>query len=257
MNIIEQYETSPIMFLVRKPTEWSNMPFYKKIAYYKTTLNRLYAPYVDKLCAKKIVKDICGDKIKVANVVKILKSPEDLNMSDLDANHIIKSIHGSGWNINIDKSTNINECNDKLKKWNIPYTINGEKQYNYIKPGFFIEEKINDKFSGKSGNADVYMLRCIRGEPFIISVKRGNIQNNYTLDWNIIDKLNFHLNKPNELDRMIELSKLLSMPFEFVRIDFYISADSDIYFSEFTFTPSAGYQLYSDQIEEKFGALWK
>ena len=56
---------------------------------------------------------------------------------------------------------------------------------------------------------------------------------------------------------MIELSKLLSMPFEFVRIDFYISADSDIYFSEFTFTPSAGYQLYSDQIEEKFGALWK
>lgn len=246
-------------FIFQKPDNWDKLPLYKKIGYYGTTLNELYSPYVHKLRAKEIVKEMCGDKLKVANVIRILKSPKDLHQSDINPDFIIKSVHGSGWNININKFTLVDACIKQLHEWNKPYIgiTWGENQYKSIKPGFFIEEKINDKFSGKSGNADVYMLRCIKGEPIIISVKRGKIQNNYTLDWNIIDKSNFDMDKPIELDRLIELSKILSQPFEFVRIDFYISIESDIYFSEFTFTPNAGNQLYSDNIEKYFGTLWK
>ena len=69
--------------------------------------------------------------------------------------------------------------------------------------------------------------------------------------------IKFTINKPNELDKMINLSRILSKPFEFVRIDFYISKNSDIYFCEFTFTPNSGFQVYSDDIEFKLGTLWK
>jgi hypothetical protein len=254
---MSDYLTDSIFFIFSKPNNWNKMPLYKKIGYYKTVLNRFYAPYVNKLTAKKIVKDLCGDKIHVSRVIRILNGPNDLDSSDLNIRHIIKSIHGSGWNINIDETTTIENSKKLLNEWNTPYLINGEKQYQYINPGFFIEEKIDDKFSGVSGAADVFMIRCIKGEPITIGVKRGTIQNSYTINWELLDKEQFNIDKPTELDRMIELSKILSRPFEFVRIDFYIDKQSNIYFSEFTFTPAAGYQLYPLEIEERLGLLWQ
>jgi hypothetical protein len=55
---------------------------------------------------------------------------------------------------------------------------------------------------------------------------------------------------------MIELAEILSAPFEFVRIDFYLSSDRKIYFSEYTFTPSGGYRFYTNNIEAELGKLW-
>ena len=56
-------------------------------------------------------------------------------------------------------------------------------------------------------------------------------------------------------DEIIAISKDLSKPFEFVRIDLYIGIDG-IYFSEFTFTPRDGKQEFSDEIELQFGKYW-
>ena len=58
------------------------------------------------------------------------------------------------------------------------------------------------------------------------------------------------------MNRMFDAAKILSNPFEFVRIDFYLGADNKIYFSEFTFTPHAGLQVYSNEMELKLGKLW-
>lgn len=251
------YETNLEFFKFQKPSEWNSFPLYKKIAYYKTVLNKNYSPYVDKLIAKKIVKDLCGNKIQTAKVIRILNEPNDLHQRDLNINHIIKSSHGSGWNINIIPSTNVAYSKKLLNQWNIPYLIHNEEQYRYIKPQFFIEEKINDKFNGKNGKADVYMFRCINGEPITIGVKRNDIQNSYNINWEPITNPLFILEKPNKLQEMLEISKILSKPFEFVRIDFHLDNESNIYFSEFTFTPNAGYQLYPDYIEITLGALWK
>lgn len=251
------YETNSSFFTFTKPDSWHSLPLYKKISYYSTVLNQYYSPYVDKLMAKQIVKDICGDEIKVAKVIRILNGPNDLFQYDLNPEHIIKATHGSGWNINITSSTNLNNSKRLLNSWNKPYTIHNEKQYNYIKPQFFIEEKVDDKLHGKNGNADVYTFRCINGEPFSINIKRLGLFNKYDIHFNLLDKPQFYLDKPIELDKMIELSKRLSKPFEFVRIDFYLDKNSDIYFSEFTFTPNAGYQFYSTEVEEKLGSLWK
>ena len=49
-----------------------------------------------------------------------------------------------------------------LKKYNKNYNPHGnENQYKFLNPSFFIEEKIDDFYSGKSGEAVVFMIRCI------------------------------------------------------------------------------------------------
>jgi small-conductance mechanosensitive channel len=250
------YQTDPQFFTFSKPKNWNLLLFYEKIFYYKSTLNKYYAPYVDKLIAKQIVKDLCKGDLKVANVIRILNGPNDLYQTDLNPNHIIKAVHGSGWNINITSSTNLEQSKKLLNQWNRYYTEHNEKQYTYIKPRFFIEEKINDKLHGRNGKADVYTFRCIKGVPISINVKRLDNFNKYDINFNLIENPCFDLEKPNELDEMIEFSKVLSKPFEFVRIDFYLDKDSNIYFSEFTFTPNAGNQFYSLHNETILSSSW-
>ena len=70
-----------------------------------------------------------------------------------------------------------------------------------------------------------------------------------------LDVLYLHKLK-EKLDLMLKLAKKLSKPFEFVRIDFYIGENDLIYFSEFTFTPNAGKQVFTKDVEYMLGKLW-
>jgi hypothetical protein len=234
-----------------KPAEWDKMPLYKKIQYYASQLDERYSPYVDKIEAKKIVKEICGDDISIAPIIRILNSPDDFLMDDINENHMVKSSHGSGWNININEYTSVSNVIEILNKWNTIYSYT-ERQYSYIKPRFFIEEKVN----GPIGNADVFMFRCIHGEPRSIGIKRGYAQNSYDINWNPITCINIiDVEKPFHLDKMLTLSRRLSSQFEFVRVDFYY-VNGIIYFSEFTFTPARGRIIFPMELENKFGSMW-
>lgn len=234
-----------------KPAKWSEMPLYKKIQYYGSQLDKQYYPYVDKIEAKKVVKEICGDDISIAPIIRILDSPDDFLISDINENNMVKCSHGSGWNINMDKNTMTKDVIVSLNKWNKVYSYT-ERQYTYISPRFFIEGKVN----GPIGDADVYMFRCIHGEPISIGFKRGSKQNSYNINWEPLSHINIvNIAKPDHLDKMLTLSRRLSSQFEFVRIDFYY-VDGVIYFSEFTFTPSNGGIIFPMDLEIKFGSMW-
>ena len=80
----------------------------------------------------------------------------------------------------------------------------------------------------------------------------------YFEDFRVIEKnidIDISFSK-DKIIKMLALAEKLSAPFEFVRIDFYLSKSGDIYFSEYTFTPAGGAILYSDEIENELGALW-
>jgi hypothetical protein len=247
-------------FIVSKPANWMQLAMYQKIKYYSEHLNEHYAKYVDKIQAKQIIKEICGDEIKTANILHILKHPNDITKDRLIDRTIIKSAHGSGWNIIIPRADNadIHTIHHQLNKWNRIYSIS-EKQYSFLKPTFFIEETIDDKYYGKDGNAVVYLVRCIRGKAIAISVNLKHVHKmcNYDMNWEIFYRNEVpHIAKPVHLDKIIKYAELLSTPFEFVRVDFYVDKNDDIYFSEFTFTPKAGNMCYTHEIEKKMGDLW-
>lgn len=244
-----------MFFSFTKPTTWSNMPFFSKITYYKNKLDERFAPYVDKIEAKKLVKKELAEDLKIPKIVRILKNPNDFNKSDVNPEHIVKAAHGSGWNINMTEKTTVQEVIQSLNKWNIKYDWQDEKQYSYIKPRFFIEKKVD---GAEGGHALVYMFRCIYGKPVTIGVKcvKQKIQNSYDIDWNPIMPLALvGIEKPQHLDKMLKLASKLSQPFEFVRIDFYY-VDEKIYFSEYTFTPAGGKQVFPLEIEMQYGKLW-
>jgi hypothetical protein len=244
------------MFKFEKPSTWNNMPLFEKINYYKTVLTKDYAPYIDKIDAKIMVSAITNNKVKCAKLIRILDSPDDFHETDLNTNHIIKSAHGCGWNIDIDEMTTVDNVRNTLKSWNHTYMGNNEQHYQHIKPRFFIEEKINDSILGQTAKANVYLIRCIHGQPFAIGVRTELGQNSYDLSGNAIKEIEIQTGKPKHLSKMLEYAKLLSAPFEFVRTDFYIGADDHIYFSEFTFTPSGGHPFYPMNYEKLFGQLW-
>lgn len=249
-------------FVVIKPSNWKNLMLFEKIQYYGLCLNENYSKYVDKINAKEIVKEICGENVKVTKILKLLKQPHAICFNDLVEDCIIKSSHGSSWNIPIKKRnityTNMVEIRKKLNSWNKVYS-KSEKQYIFIKPRFFIEETIDDKYYGKTGNALVYMVRCIYGKAITISpyLKNEDKISNYDVSWNLIYKNELpHIEKPKNIDKMIEYAELLSKPFEFVRIDFYIDKNDDLYFSEYTFTPKGGNITFTKELEKKLGEYW-
>ncbi len=254
------------MLRFKKPPGWNRLPIYLKIRYYALILDHNYSVYVDKLEAKKIVTSLTNGVIKVAKVVKELKDIEDIQEEDINTWSLLKATHGSGWNLDFKEITGLDEILEFLKKNNKVYSDTYEKQYKYIKPRFFIEEKIDDLYTGLSGKAVVFMFRCIYGRPISIGVKFTDSDNNiinllYDTNWNIIPQSNnihtkYRIEKPTKLDIMCKYANVLSNNFEFVRIDYYIDKNNDIYFSEFTFTPSGGDKTFDLAIEYEMGKSW-
>ncbi|MBQ2811217.1 MAG: hypothetical protein IJF12_03505 [Alphaproteobacteria bacterium] len=60
-----------------------------------------------------------------------------------------------------------------------------------------------------------------------------------------LDKKN--IEKPKNLDKMIELAEKLSKDFNHVRVDFYRLDDGTVYFGEMTFTPMSGVCKWNDE----------
>ena len=241
-----------IILKIKKPYNWSSLPLYKKINYYKSKLDINYSKYVDKLSAKEIAYSI--GNCKISKVIRILSSPKDLQESDMNDNYLIKTSHGSGWIIDPKNEKDLSKNIQKLESWDRVYSYS-EKQYIYMKPRFFIEEKITCYYNGLTGNALDVKVFCFHGMPKFILIRNDNKRNFYDIDWKPIKPLEFTFEKPILFNNILDISTKLSNPFEFVRIDLYIGIDG-IYFSEFTFTPRNGKQEFTDEIELQFGKYW-
>jgi hypothetical protein len=246
---------------MEKPKNWSELPFYKKIQLYSTQLTKRHSEYVDKITAKTLAKEQCKE-IEVAPIIRILEDHEDIHLSDINTNHILKSAHGCGWNHEFisdpPSQSELDIIKTKLKSWNKKYkTKSNEPQYAHIEPRFYIEEKVVDSILGKTSKAIVYMIRCINGEPISIGVRHEGRMNHYDINWNYISipTIRIKIPKPDNLEQLIYCARELSKPFEFVRMDFYLSSDK-IYLSEYTFTPAGGNPVLSKHLEYSLGAKW-
>jgi hypothetical protein len=242
------------MYEFKKPENWKTLPLYAKVKIYGHIINKNFSPFVDKLEAKNIVIKLCSE-IKVAKVIRELKGPYDFTQSDINSDCLLKASHGSGWIIDLALIKDIQKIKEILISWNKIYSQT-EEQYKYLKPRFFIEEKINCKYSGKTGKAHDIKVHCIYGEPYFLLIRKDQrLRNYYDIEWKAIMPLEFEFSKPNNFDNILNICRLLSKPFEYVRIDLYLG-DDGIYFSEFTFTPHGGKQRLSDSVEDKFGKIW-
>ncbi len=207
--------------------------------------------YMDKINAKKELSPLIGNDV-FPKVFGIYNSTKDIKIIDLPNKFVIKTNHGSGFNI-ICQNKSIFDFKfafAKINRWlNIDYGLYyGEKAYSLINPKILIEEFIEDK----PGDSLIdYKIHCFNGVPKLIQVDVDRYSNHkrnfYDLKWNLLDltikykKSKRKIGIPRNLDIMIQYSILISKIFKYVRIDMY-NVKGKIYIGELTFFHGSGYE---------------
>jgi hypothetical protein len=235
-----------------KPSNWNELPLYEKSRIYGMQLGEKEGFYSDKLEIKDLV--LSRYNLKTAPIVRVLRDYTDISEKDINPKHMLKSTHGSGWNIDFGSEKKLQTIKTKLRMWNKYYNAETEPHYRYIKPRFIIEEKVKDKTH--PSYLITYRFRCIRGVPIAIRVTVEHKLYDFFPDWTPMKSNPMpEIQKPSELDELLRIASEMSAEFEYVRIDLYV-AKHGIYFSEYTFTPNAYQQIYYNEIEEHLGKLW-
>ena len=226
---------------------------------------RKEAKYADKIAVRDYIKEI-GCENLLTKLYGTYNNFDEIDFDKLPEKFVLKTNHDCGSVVICkDKSLfNKEEAKAKLNKsLKRNFTqVNLEYHYKYIKPMIMCEEYIDDG-SGKIPTD--YKFFCFNGNPECVRVgtDRDNLLrlDYYDLEWNYLDYSNEEdksekkLEKPKNLNEMVEIAKKLSKPFQFVRADLY-DCNGKIYFGELTLTPSAGLNKHTKQSAlDYFGSL--
>ena len=218
-----------------------------------------YAQMVDKVEAKKYVANIIGEEY-IVPIFGVWGSPDDIDWDSLPQQFVLKTSHGSGASgvvickdkVTFDRHKAVKKLKRVMKK-NV-YRELREWPYKGIKPRILAEKYLTN------GGRDIidYKIYCFSGEPQFIFVcdnrftETGMTADCYTTSWEHVDvKVTGHDNygihpRPERLEEMLHLAKVLSSKMLHVRTDFYC-VGNDIYFSELTFFSSSGLEQFEPE----------
>jgi len=219
-------------------------------------VNRLKGNCSDKILLheyskKKIGKDICN------KILKIYNNSQQINFNELPEKFVLKTNHGSGFNIIVNNKTNlnINEAKSLLKKWlEIDYgKMSAEFHYSFIKRKIFAEEYLGNDLKN-------YKFLCFSGNPKYVYVsikeKDKKYRNFYDMNWNFLNfsclsspHPTYKYIVPKHFEIMKNYAKRLSSDFKFVRVDLYEFED-EIRLGELTFIPNNGFFFCNNIMDE-------
>ena len=221
---------------------------------------------------KHLVKDYVAEKLGAQYIIPTLgvwDDPEDIDFDKLPDRFVLKCNHNSGLGMYIcqDKSRmDVKAVKKGLKKGlqEDYYLSSREWPYKDIPRKIIAEAYMEDA----SGGLIDYKVHCFGGEPKFILVcgdrfsGKGLTEDFVTPQWERLPckrpgiKLSHQLmEKPAQLEEILELSKKLSENIPFVRTDFYI-INNKVYFSEITFFPAAGFRPFDPQDWDKTFGDW-
>ncbi len=232
--------------------------------------NPLYTLCSDKYKVREYVKDKIGEQY----LIPLLASSKDayeLNFHSLPDKFVAKVNHGSGQNmIVLDKSKEDLEAMQVMfcywMKRNHYYNTR-EWQYKDIEPVLIVEELLSDE----SGNVPKdYKFHTINGKVEMIQLDTERFSDHrrifYSPSWEELDFMWVPVDengeekykkaptqeKPDNLEKMIEIVEKLAEDFKYVRVDLY-NFNSKIYFGELTFTHEDGLAKF---FPEKYDAYY-
>lgn len=230
--------------------------FNEKIQWLKYNYrNPLMTQCADKIGVREYIKEKIGEQYLVP-IIGIYNSVDEIDFDKLPNKFVAKVNWGSGQNIICsDKSKlNIKEAKKKLSKWMRPesnhYYNFFEWVYKDIKPQIIIEEFIE----GQDSLLD-YKFMCYNGKPhnmFIVQNRHLGKNMNVTFYDDNFNVLPFNRGykrisgeniKPDQWENMLRISKILSSPFPFVRVDFYV-INNQLKIGELTFYPGNGVECF-------------
>lgn len=163
------------------------------------------------------------------------------------------------------------KCKKEIQRWmSTTYgTYSMEPHYTVIPHRFYIE-----KYLEKADQLIDYKFHCLNGEPRFVLTCSDRKSNGdkamqvtldlFDMDWNPIPEIvssglehpgEGKLPKPENLDEMVRIARILSEDFKFVRVDLY-ELEGKVYFGELTFTPAhCVFPYLSDKFDLEMGKL--
>ena len=205
----------------------------------------------DKWLAKEYIKSVLGEKY-IIKTLGVYDTFNDIDFDKLPQQFVMKTTHGSGQIIIVRDKNNFNKIDAKIKfdKWlkqNFAYTCGLEVHYYNMIPRIIIEEYMESV----AGDLYDYKIVCSFGKAQLLWVDSDRFtvhkRNIFLPDWTPMKYENsFPINpngieKPKCLKTLLSLAEKLSKDFALCRCDFYILANGDIKFGEFTFTSGSGF----------------
>lgn len=231
--------------------------------------NPLYTKLVDKVAVKEYVKGIIGDEY-IIPTLKVYESPNDIDIEELPNQFVLKTNHDGD-------SLGVFVCRDK-SRFDIDRAIvrlsgNLKRNYYYagrewpyrdVKPVIFAEEYKEDEF----GELRDYKFFCFDGvvRALFVATERstGHVNFDYfDRDFNHLNLMQSHpmsrtrIQRPENLEKMIEIAEQLSKDIPHVRVDLY-NCNGHIYFGEMTFYHYGGMiKFHPEEWDYTFGSWLK
>ena len=231
-----------------------------------------------KLNLKDPNSTICADKYEVRKHIEnkgygyilndllgVYDNVEEINIDRLPDRFVLKGTHGSGWNLIVKDKNKV-----KWKPWKLImkswlrqnfYYYGREWVYKDIKPRIICEKFLEDS------NKELldYKIYCFNGIPKFIQIDVDRFTNHtanyYDVEWNEMDfqyddeNSGRKIEKPKNLEQMLEISKDLSEEFKHVRVDFY-EVDGKLYFGELTFFTASGSGKFNPEKYDEIIGSW-
>ncbi len=229
-----------------------------------------YTTMVDKIAAKDYVAGIIGDQF-IIPTLGTWNHFDEIDFDSLPNKFVLKTNHGGGGSAVIicrDKSRfNKNRAKNILEqslKKSI-YPIFREWPYKNVKPMILAEELLED--NGEHGLMD-YKVFCCNGEPRMVKVNYNKVTATnyyvgwYDLNWHKIEGTTYDepvnnditIEKPKELNHLLDLAKKLSKDIPYLRVDFYCT-NGHLKFGELTFFPGSGFDPYKpESFDDQIGS---
>jgi hypothetical protein len=227
----------------------------------------VFTQIADKAAVRSYVESRLGRQI-LPQLYHLTDNPDTIPFDTLPDRFVVKPTHGSGWvqlvtdKSTLDRTALIETCRDWLKR--NYYKEGREIVYKHIKPRILVEEFIDDG----SGNApNDYKLFVFGGSVEFIQVDAGRFSAHrrrlYTPAWKKLDvrlaydDIDGDVQRPVHLAEMIAAAETLGQDWDFIRADFYDTADR-LYFGELTMTPGGGNECFHPkEFDHYLGGRWQ
>lgn len=227
---------------------WLKLNVYNNDALVKMCADKFHVrEYLVYLGLNRYLNDLFGVYMKY----------DEIDWNALPNEFVLKWSSGNGFNYICKDKDQINhtELRREVLKWqkSKPYLKSSEMHYKVASPRLVCE-----KYLGVGNKLPTdYKIYCFHGKAVAIRVmaeRETELAGVFmSRDWQKIDglskfkTLHFVPEKPKCLEKMMEISEILSKPFPFVRVDLYV-VEEKIYFGEMTFTPSAGNKVLETRV---------
>lgn len=254
----------------RRLKEWPDLKnpktFNEKLQWLKLNdRKKIYSVMADKYEVKKYITQFIDDKY-IVPTYGVWDKFEDIDFDKLPDKFVLKTTHDSGGVVICeDKNTfDYDKAKDFLEDHQDEnyYYRGREWAYKNIEPRIMAEKLL--EFNENQEIKD-YKVFCFNGKSkyiLVCSDRQSDLKETFfDTDWNLAPfkrpdlDINKDEKKPKNLEKMIEISEVLSKDMPFLRVDFYDMNNGPL-IGELTFYPASGFEPFEPkEWDEKLGEM--